>query len=53
VGQSLSEQQVQEIALARLPAYMHPRKVYFLEAMPLAGTNKIDRRVLESMATDG
>jgi hypothetical protein len=25
---------------------MHPRRVFFLDTMPLAGTNKIDRQEL-------
>jgi hypothetical protein len=28
------------------PAYQHPRRVFFVDEMPLAGTNKIDKRVL-------
>jgi hypothetical protein len=30
---------------------MHPRNVFFLETMPLAGTNKIDRRALIERAS--
>ena len=33
-------------ALANAPAYQHPRRVFFVDEMPLAGTNKIDKRVL-------
>ncbi len=50
VGREISEQEAQEIALAQGPAYMHPRHVYFLDTMPLAGTNKIDRKVLTDLA---
>ena len=46
----LSEEEVKQIALSGAPAYMHPRQVVFLDRMPLAGTNKIDRRVLEQEA---
>ena len=56
MGHSISEEAVKQIALQALPAYMHPRRVYFLETMPLAGTNKIDRRALGervAAATDG
>ena len=37
-------------ALAHAPAYAHPRRVFFLPALPLAGTNKIDRRALRQLA---
>ena len=42
----VTEEAIRDIALAGAPAYMHPRRVFFLDAMPLAGTNKIDRRAL-------
>lgn len=49
-GAVLDERQVKEFALAHAPAYQHPRRVWFLEALPLAGTNKIDRRALSARA---
>ena len=52
MGQTLSEQTIKDIALANAPAYMHPRTVYFLDSMPLAGTNKIDRKVLTTLAAE-
>lgn len=45
-GAALDEHQVKQYALANAPAYQHPRRVFFVEEMPLAGTNKIDKRVL-------
>ncbi|MFI4986057.1 MAG: class I adenylate-forming enzyme family protein [Alphaproteobacteria bacterium] len=51
-GVALSEQEVKEFALANAPAYQHPRRVWFLEALPLAGTNKIDRRALARVAEE-
>jgi acyl-CoA synthetase (AMP-forming)/AMP-acid ligase II len=45
-GADLDEQAVKSHALAHAPAYQHPRKVIFIDEMPLAGTNKIDKRVL-------
>ncbi len=50
VGAALTGQEVTDIALAQAPAYMHPRSVYFIETMPLAGTNKIDRKALAALA---
>jgi len=46
----LSEETVKAHALAHLPPSHHPRRVFFLDALPLAGTNKIDRRALQEMA---
>jgi long-chain acyl-CoA synthetase len=49
----LDEQAVKEFALANAPAYQHPRRVFFIEEMPLAGTNKIDKRVLAKRIPEG
>lgn len=49
-----TEDEIKAFALANGPAYQHPRRVYFLPEMPLAGTNKIDRKVLaDSLAAAG
>ena len=32
------------------PAYAHPRAVWFVPELPLAGTNKIDRKALVERA---
>ena len=45
-GADLDEQTVKDYALANAPAYQHPRQVLFVDEMPLAGTNKIDKRAL-------
>jgi acyl-CoA synthetase (AMP-forming)/AMP-acid ligase II/catechol 2,3-dioxygenase-like lactoylglutathione lyase family enzyme len=45
-GVRLSEGEVKQFALANGPAYQHPRHVIFLPALPLAGTNKVDRAAL-------
>lgn len=49
-GSEITEQEVKGFALAHAPAYQHPRRVFFLESLPLAATNKIDRRTLIAMA---
>lgn len=49
-GSAISEDQVKQYALAHGPAYQHPRRVFFLEQLPLAGTNKIDRERLRQLA---
>jgi long-chain acyl-CoA synthetase len=45
-GSDLAEAEVQTFARAEGPAYQFPRQVIFLDALPLAGTNKIDRNAL-------
>jgi len=49
-GFQLTGDDVKQFALARGPAYQHPRFVEFINEMPLAGTNKIDRNVLAQRA---
>jgi long-chain acyl-CoA synthetase len=49
-GAAPSEASVKEFALVHAAPYLHPRRVWFLPELPLAGTNKIDRRILEQRA---
>jgi long-chain acyl-CoA synthetase len=49
-GAVLDEQAVKTYALANAPAYQHPRRVWFMSELPLAGTNKIDRKALAEIA---
>jgi acyl-coenzyme A synthetase/AMP-(fatty) acid ligase len=49
-GAALSEDMVKAFTLAHGPAHAHPRHVRFIEAIPLAGTNKPDRRMLTEEA---
>ena len=49
-GQTAGEEQLKQHALANGPAYQHPRRVFFLDQLPLAGTNKIDRDKLRTIA---
>jgi long-chain acyl-CoA synthetase len=51
-GETLDEGAVRAWALAHGPAYQHPRHVWFLEALPLSGTEKVDVRALEAEAID-
>ena len=44
--QHATEDEIKQFALANGPAYQHPRRVFFLQQMPLAGTNKIDQQQL-------
>ena len=49
-GPSPGEDAVKRFALANGPAVEHPRRVFFLAELPLAGTNKVDRRGLAARA---
>ena len=49
-GARATEEEIKQYALANGPAYQHPRRVFFLEQLPLAGTNKIDRERLRLLA---
>jgi acyl-CoA synthetase (AMP-forming)/AMP-acid ligase II len=42
--------EIKQFALANAPAYQHPRFVAFVDHLPLAGTNKVDRRALIASA---
>ncbi|MEP7301917.1 MAG: class I adenylate-forming enzyme family protein [Caldimonas sp.] len=49
-GTATTAEAIKEFALAHAPAYLHPRFVAFVEQLPLAGTNKVDRRALIAAA---
>jgi long-chain acyl-CoA synthetase len=49
-GAHATEDELKAFALANGPAYQHPRRVFFLEQLPLAGTNKIDQQQLRRWA---
>lgn len=50
VGHQVDEEAVKQWALANGPAYQHPRAVWFVDLLPLAGTAKIDRSTLVAEA---
>ena len=49
-GHMPSQDDVKQYALAHAPAYQHPRFVWFVDDLPLASTNKLDRGALMRMA---
>jgi acyl-CoA synthetase (AMP-forming)/AMP-acid ligase II len=49
-GSELSESSLKAFALENAPAYQHPRSIWFVESLPLASTNKVDRNALRDLA---
>jgi long-chain acyl-CoA synthetase len=49
-GTAPTEEALRRFALDNGPAYAHPRAVWFVDELPLAGTNKIDRKTLVDRA---
>jgi long-chain acyl-CoA synthetase len=51
-GRDASESDLRHHALTTGPAYAHPRRVFFLDALPLNATNKLDRGELQRRAAE-
>ncbi len=51
-GAAPSEEAIKQFALRHAAPYLHPRRVWFVPEMPLAGTNKIDRHALAKRAAE-
>jgi acyl-CoA synthetase (AMP-forming)/AMP-acid ligase II len=49
-GSKLGDEEVKQHALKNAPPYQYPRKVIFVDALPLNTVGKIDRRTLEAEA---
>jgi len=49
-GATIDEEGLKKYVLANAPAYQHPRRIWFLDQMLLASTNKIDRATLRQRA---
>jgi long-chain acyl-CoA synthetase len=49
-GAAADAEEIKRFALAHAPAYAHPRFVWFVDDLPLASTNKLDRAALKKMA---
>ncbi|HEY9321214.1 acyl-CoA synthetase (AMP-forming)/AMP-acid ligase II [Achromobacter deleyi] len=45
-GSALDAESLKRHALASGPAYQHPRRIRFVDELPWAGTNKVDRNAL-------
>jgi acyl-CoA synthetase (AMP-forming)/AMP-acid ligase II len=51
-GREPSDDDIKRFALANAPAYQHPRFVWFVDELPLASTNKVDRVALHKLAEE-
>ena len=51
-GSDLTESALKEYALKNAPAYQHPRSIWFVDSLPLASTNKVDRNRLRELAAE-
>jgi long-chain acyl-CoA synthetase len=51
-GSDLDEAKLKTFALANAPAYQHPRSIWFVDSLPLASTNKLDRKTMRDMAAE-
>jgi acyl-coenzyme A synthetase/AMP-(fatty) acid ligase len=49
-GTEPTEGEIRDWSLANGPAYQHPRAVWFVDELPLAGTAKIDKAALAAEA---
>jgi long-chain acyl-CoA synthetase len=49
---SLDEEAIKQFFFEHGPAYAHPRRALFLEAMPLGSTGKLDRKAVAAMFGD-
>lgn len=46
-GREVTEEELKQFCLAQGPAYAHPRRIVFVEDMPLNGPGKIDRKIVQ------
>jgi len=51
-GHKPTEDKIKKYALDNAPAYQHPRFVWFVDELPLASTNKVDRTALQKLAQE-
>ncbi len=49
-GAQASEDELRQYFLAHGPAYAHPRRIFFMDSLPVSGTNKLDRKWLTEEA---
>ena len=47
---AVGEEELKQFFFEHGPAYAHPRRIFFVDALPVSGTNKIDRKWLTEEA---
>ena len=47
---TVTENELKTFCLTNAPAYQHPRRIWFLDELPLASTNKVDKSLLKKQA---
>jgi acyl-CoA synthetase (AMP-forming)/AMP-acid ligase II len=52
VRDGASEEELKAFVFEHGPAYAHPRRVFFVDALPLSGTGKLDRARLQAMVKE-
>lgn len=48
----ITEEELRQYCLNNGPAYQHPRRIWFLDQLPLNGANKIDKKELKRRAIE-
>jgi len=51
-GSDVTEAEVREFSLKRVPRYAHPRRVFFVDDIPVSGTQKVKRFELKERAEE-
>ncbi len=51
-AEGITEEEIRRHTLERGAPYAHPRRVWFLDALPLGATGKVDRAALVRMAEE-
>ena len=51
-GAHATEDEIKRHCLENGPAYAHPRRVFFVDSLPMSSTNKLDRGALKVRALE-
>ena len=51
-GATATEDEIKRHSLDHGPAYAHPRRVFFVDSLPMSSTNKLDRSALKIRASE-
>ena len=51
-GREITEEELKQFCLSIGPAYAHPRRIVFVEDLPLNGPGKIDRRIVQRLMAE-